>query len=154
MRKGTLAVVCGGALVAGVALGCSSSTKPSDPLVGSWRVSFDSVPAGTTLSPAAWTITVSKSGAVYTGTWPNLTWAWSSNNAAIDTWTAASDSSTFEIKGDSLLVLGHDDGAPKCFVGLAGTISGASAQGRIVAFADDGTNSCIFGAWKWSAAKQ
>ncbi len=138
------------AALATLAVGCSSSTSPSDPIVGSWQVTFTNVPAGTQLSPSPWTITISKTDTTYSATYPNLSWSVVMPPTPTNTWTAASDSSAFLIRHDSLYLVARDANGPACYLSVKGPITGNTAQGTVSA----GGVMCTPGSWTWSAVKQ
>ncbi len=146
-----LAGVLGAAAAVALAIGCSkSSTGPSDPFVGSWVVTWGTLQANTALTPAPFTITIAKSGTAYTASYPNLTWAYTNGGGPIDTWSAASDSASFLIRGDSLYLIARDVNSPGCYLSVKGPISGNAAQGIVGA----GGVLCVSGSWTWSATKQ
>ena len=62
------------ALLAGLLVGCSSSTAPAPTLAGTWHVSVGPLTSGT-ITPTSFDITVTKSGASYAVSMPALTWS-------------------------------------------------------------------------------
>ena len=141
----------GAAAAVALAIGCSkSSTGPSDPFTGSWSLTFAGLPANTATSPSPFVVTVGKSGTVYTASYPNLTWTYTNGSGVIDTFSGASDSASFLIRGDSLYLVARDVNSPGCYLSIKGPIAGSTAQGSVGA----GGVQCVPGIWSWTAAKQ
>jgi len=63
-----------GAVLAGLVVGCSSSTAPKPTLAGTWHVSLGALTSGT-IAPTSFDVTVAQSGNSYTVTMPTLTWS-------------------------------------------------------------------------------
>ncbi len=136
------------AVLAAAAIGCSkSSTGPSDPFVGTWKLTWSGVSQSMSLQPSPWTITVSKNGAGYAATYGAVTWSYTNPPSGIDTF---SNPQGFAIRNDSLLLLVQDPSAPACTLSVAGTFIGNTATG----FAIAGGQMCVPGNWPWNATKQ
>lgn len=129
------------ALVA-MAVGCSKdSTGPSDLFAGSWSVTVQrlifngDVPPDTgTVTPAPFTLTISKSGSTYTATWPALAWNVTINNVqgpfAIP--GSASVSATVAVSGDTLAVhIPYALAGTGCEAVFGGTFQGSGAAGTM-----------------------
>ncbi len=130
-----------------LAVACSkSSTGPSDPLLGTWKLQISGVVPTQAFVPDPITITVSTSGSTYTATYSSFTWSYTSPVSVIDTWSP----STFAIKGDSMLIVAHDNSAPACYFTLGGVISGTTASG----VSGVSGQMCTPGSWPWTATKQ
>lgn len=147
-RHAVLAVALAGAILAA----CSkSSTGPSDPVVGTWQVTWQGQLSSTALTPTPWTITVSKSGTTYTGKYADLTWSYTSPVSWIDTFSDTATASTFTIRNDSILLHAQDPIAPACALDMVGAITGSTVTLGTVAA---GGTMCRPGSWTWSATKQ
>ena len=156
-----LVVVAGGLL----AIGCSSSTGPSDSFVGAWRVTapwmvLNSSPPDTgTLVPASFTLTITKSGQTYAAASATLTWAFTWNGTAYQYLFPASDSvagSTVTVSGDTLVlripvpVVGTG-----CELSITGAYQGRNARGLLDLFGGDcGTVDAPPATAAWTATKQ
>jgi hypothetical protein len=128
--------------VISLAVGCSkSSTGPSDPFAGSWRVTVNNliyngdIPPDTgTVSPSPFTLGIASSGRSYTATWPSLTWAVtvSGQSGTVAFPASASVTDSISVAGDSLTIfIPVTTLLSGCEVIIAGAYQGSGAQGRV-----------------------
>ncbi len=141
-------VRCAAAAAVVLAAACSkNSTGPSDPFVGTWKITWAGVPAHTALTPSPWSLTISKTDTVYSVSYANETWT-DSIAGPIDTWGNGTGA-IFVIRNDSLL-MGAKDANTGCLLVVEGPFSGKTASGKSGNF---GTL-CQSAVWTWTATKQ
>ncbi len=153
-----LPVIALAAAAATLAIGCSkSSTGPSDPLVGSWRITvpylYQVIVSDTgSIAPSPFTLTIAKTGTTYTATYPTLSFAFSSGGIPVlevfD--SSAAGLGQFTVAGDSLGITAPSLNSGGCGLTIAGAVSGSSAAGGVTETC--GGNTTARG--PWSATKQ
>ncbi len=153
-----LAGVLGAAAAVALAIGCSkSSTGPSDPLVGSWRVTVPylyQVVVGDTgsISPSPFTLTIAKTGANYTATYPTLDFAFTNTTIPIlETFdSSAAGLGQFTVTGDNLSISAPSSSSQGCALSIVGTVAGSSGAGGVT----ENCSGTVTATGTWSATKQ
>ncbi len=152
------------ALVAELAVGCSSSTSPSDPFPGAWSITVHQlvwrgeIPPDTgSVTPEPLVLVISKSGQSYTANWPMITWSVTVGGNPVQIFTVGSTGPASPVAGDTLEVnIPFPLAGTGCQFQIRGAFQGSSAQGAVyVAGGQCGTATAAhLGEGTWSATKQ
>ncbi len=143
--------IAAGLAVLAFAAACSSSTGPSDPLVGNWALTFHqtgTVDTGSTLTPAPFVFSVSKVDTTYSISFHNLVWTGPNAIGMIDTYQPYS-SGTY-ITADTLSLVAHDTLQIACYLSVQGRITGSTVTGTALAFGQ----LCVPDTWSFTGTKQ
>lgn len=135
---------------AALAAGCSkSSTAPGSSLVvGSWQVTWSSLPAGSTISPMSDTLVIVQTAGGYSVSYSQFGYTAPMNQT--DPYSESASGSSFAVSGTTVTWHVGDAINTGCYLALVGTATATSITGTAT---QSGRAGCQTDTWQWTATK-